>query len=197
MIITWFTSRQAKATAKRLYPIVVQTARSRDLYAMAKLPDTVEGRFEALSLVAFAMMERLSRADKPGKDAAQALFDHMFRDLELNLGQIGVGDMSIGKQTKRLASHFMGRCDSYRRALGKGRPAVLKVLEDHLFDPHDDQRPDTQAITAIADWLADLVLALDAMEDKPLLTGQPDLPQFVGTTYMTEQQQADTEGSDA
>ena len=47
----------------------------------------------------------------------QHLFNTMVSDLDENLREMGVGDMSIGKKVKGLAEIFYGRVKQYKEAL--------------------------------------------------------------------------------
>ena len=66
------------------------------LYQALGVPDTLDGRFDLIALHAFLLIHRLQDAPEPGPALAQAVFDAMFRDMDQNLREIGVGDLSVG-----------------------------------------------------------------------------------------------------
>jgi cytochrome b pre-mRNA-processing protein 3 len=48
---------------------------------------------------------------------AQAVFDAMFNDMDLNLREMGVGDLSVGKRVRAMWEAFHGRSSAYQAAL--------------------------------------------------------------------------------
>jgi cytochrome b pre-mRNA-processing protein 3 len=65
------------------------------LFEACGIPDTLDGRFDALALHAALMIDRLRR-EPDGEALAQAFFDAMFRHLDLTLREIGVQDLGVG-----------------------------------------------------------------------------------------------------
>ena len=62
-------------------------------------------------------MKRLKSVGDEGAKLSQALFDFMFADMERNLREMGVGDLSVGKQVKKMAAAYYGRVKAYDEAL--------------------------------------------------------------------------------
>ena len=89
--------------ATALYGRVAEQARAAELFEACGIPDTLDGRFDALALHAALVIDRL-RAEPDGEALAQALFDAMFRHLDLTLREIGVGDRHL--VAHRLAQHL-------------------------------------------------------------------------------------------
>ena len=124
-------------------PIYAQTAdraRAPYLFEACGIPDTLDGRFDALALHAALMIDRLRR--EPDGDAlAQAFFDAMFRHLDLTLREIGVQDLGVGRRIKIMAEGLHGRALAYREALAGGGTAPLSdVLRRNAYggrSPHD------------------------------------------------------------
>src|SRR3546814_5649296 len=50
------------------------------------------------------------------------LFDILFDDMDQTLREIGVGDLSVGKKIKALASSFYGRVAAYEEGLDASDP---------------------------------------------------------------------------
>lgn len=103
-------------SAHDLYAETILAARDPVMFTAWGVPDTVEGRFEALCLRAFVLLRRL-KGEPAAADLAQAYFDIMFEDLDSNLREMGVGDMTVGKKVKKLAGGFYGRIRAYDAAL--------------------------------------------------------------------------------
>jgi cytochrome b pre-mRNA-processing protein 3 len=105
-------------TGYELYCAAVAAARAPALYAELGVPDTLDGRFDLVGLHVFLLIRRLRMLPRPGADLAQAVFDAMFNDMDMNLRELGVGDMSVGKKVKRMWEAFHGRSAAYQTALG-------------------------------------------------------------------------------
>ncbi len=114
-----------RPAAAALYAAAVAAARAPDLFAGIGIPDTVDGRFDSVALFTFLLIERLRLAPDPGPALAQAVFDAMFRDMDLTLREMGVGDPSMARQMKAMWNAFHGRALAYRPALVRGDAAEL------------------------------------------------------------------------
>ena len=58
----------------------------------------------------------LSVARPRGPALAQAVFDAMFLDMDANLREMGVSDMSVGKRNRAMWEAFHGRSAAYAAA---------------------------------------------------------------------------------
>ncbi len=110
--------------ARALYAATVHAARRPEIFTEMALPDTPEGRFEALALMAFLVLKRL-KSEPTAKRISQVYFDIMFDDIDSNLRELGVGDMSVGKKVKKLAESFYGRIRTYDAALAAPDDGLL------------------------------------------------------------------------
>ena len=108
-----------RAAAERLYAEMVEEARSRRFYGELGVPDTPEGRFEMIALQVALLLRRLRAEGAAGSALGQALFDLMFADMDAALRELGVGDLGVGRQVKRLAGQFYARLAALDRALGE------------------------------------------------------------------------------
>ena len=155
--MNWFKARKArKDAAARLYDVAVANSRNPVFYNELGVADTLDGRFDLLALYVFLMMERLNQLGPEGGKQAQALFDHMFRMIDLTLREMGFGDMGIPKHMKKMMKAFNGRANSYHAALqsrdgdvlmlsivrnvyraeGEAVPHGARELTDHVIDIH-------------------------------------------------------------
>ena len=110
-----------------LYGHVVEAARAPFLYRDLGVPDTLDGRFDLVGLFAFLMVRRLEAEPPAGHRLAQAVFDAMFSDMDVNLREMGVGDLSVGKRVKAMWKAFHGRSASYAAALAAADDAALEA----------------------------------------------------------------------
>lgn len=107
-------------TGSELYCTVVAAARDPFLYTDLGVPDTLDGRFDMVSLYGFLLIQRLKREPMPGPALAQAVFDAMFTDMDVNLREMGVGDLSVGHKVRVMWEAFHGRAASYAAAIVSG-----------------------------------------------------------------------------
>ena len=111
-----------------LYTAAVSAARDPALFGEEAVPDTLEGRFDIIALYAALLVRRLHRDPDPrGPALAQAVFDAMFADMDMNLREMGVGDMSIGKRVRAMWEAFHGRALAYEAALEAEDGAALEA----------------------------------------------------------------------
>ncbi len=132
-LMSLFKKNPDVETAHALYADTILAARRTELFTEMGVPDTPEGRFEMLALMAFLVLRRL-KSDDAARDVAQAYFDVMFEDIDSNLRELGVGDISVGKKVKRLAESFYGRIKAYEEALAAGDNGELcRTLARHPY----------------------------------------------------------------
>ena len=109
-----------------LYGAAVAAARSPFFYAELAVRDSVEGRLDLIHLHAALLVRRLRRdADQRGPALAQAVFDAMFSDMDVNLREMGVSDLVVGKRVRGLWEAFHGRALAYETALDAGDATAM------------------------------------------------------------------------
>ena len=116
---------QSRRAGYALYAAAVTAAREPGLYRSLAVPDTLDGRFDLVGLYAALMIRRLRQLPEPGPALAQAVFDAMFSDMDLNLREMGVGDLSVGRKVRQMWEAFHGRAMAYEDALEAGDAAGL------------------------------------------------------------------------
>ncbi len=126
-----FSARNPAAEA--LYATAVGAAREPAFYVELGVPDTATGRFDLIVLHVFFLIRRLREADSEARDLAQDLFDHMFADMDRSLREMGVGDLSVGRQVKALAQGFYGRSAMFEAALAAPETDMAGVLRRNLY----------------------------------------------------------------
>jgi cytochrome b pre-mRNA-processing protein 3 len=117
-----------------LYTAAVAAARDPYFYAALGVPDTLDGRFDTVGLFAFLLIRRLRGLPRPGPALAQAVFDAMFSDMDVNLREMGVGDLSVGKRVRAMWEAFHGRSTAYDAAMTAGDvPALEAALARNIW----------------------------------------------------------------
>ncbi len=121
-----FARKPHERVGFQLYGAAVAAARRPVLFDAIGVPDTLDGRFDLICLHASLLVRRLRRdADPRGPAIAQALFDAMFADMDINLREMGVSDLAVGKRVKRMWEAFHGRASAYEAALDATDAAAL------------------------------------------------------------------------
>jgi cytochrome b pre-mRNA-processing protein 3 len=149
--------RRSKPTdaIHEIYRIVVEQARQPRFYTDFGVPDTVDGRFEMVTLHAFLVLRRLKQASESANDTAQALFDVMFEDMDLSLREMGAGDMGVGKRVKAMVQAFYGRISSYESGLAEtGLAGAPDVLEEALVrNVYASVQPGEEELSGLAAYI--------------------------------------------
>ncbi|MXP65779.1 ubiquinol-cytochrome C chaperone [Roseomonas sp. M0104] len=149
-----------------LYTAAVQAARHPAFFAGLGVPDTLDGRFDLVALHVGLLIRRLHRdADPRGPALAQAVFDAMFADMDFNLREMGVGDMSIARRVKNMWEAFHGRAQAYEAALAAGdRAGLAAALARNVW--RGEQPAEAPAPRRLADFAftADAALAAQGLE---------------------------------
>ena len=112
--------------ADEAYRQVVEQARRPEFFTVLGVPDTLDGRFELICLHVFLYLRRLKGERPPAVALAQHFVDTMFADFDRSLREIGTGDLSVGRQIRRMAEAFYGRVRAYDEGL-QGSDAQLSA----------------------------------------------------------------------
>jgi cytochrome b pre-mRNA-processing protein 3 len=111
------TSARHDRAGLALYRAAVAAARDPWFYRALRVSDTLDGRFDLIAVHTFLLIHRLQDAPAPGPVLAQAVFDAMFRDMDDNLREIGVGDLSVSRRMRAMWEALHGRAQAYGSAL--------------------------------------------------------------------------------
>lgn len=154
--------------AEAAYAAVLAASRRPEFYRDFAAPDTLDGRFDVLCVHAFLAMRRVRAiASDEAAVLGQAVFDAMFLDLDAALRQIGVSDIRIGKEVKKMAQAFLGRVAAYDAALGD-RAALAEALTRNLYRGTAEN---PVAAAALAEYMVCADRALAHASDAEILAG--------------------------
>jgi cytochrome b pre-mRNA-processing protein 3 len=115
----FFNPTASAKIAREIYLLIVAKARQPYFYAELGVPDTVDGRFDMITLHAILVIEFITKGGKASKALSQQIFDEMFADMDRSLREMGAGDLSVGKKVRKMAEVFYGRAKAYREALAQ------------------------------------------------------------------------------
>ena len=110
--------RRPSAAAISLYDRIVAQARSPGFYRDYGVADTLDGRFEMIVLHLFLLLRRLEGAGEGGRALGQHVFNRFCADMDENLREIGISDLKVPKEMRRIGDAYYGRAKAYNAALG-------------------------------------------------------------------------------
>jgi cytochrome b pre-mRNA-processing protein 3 len=174
-IFSLFAGKQPDVRAVALYRAIVAQSRQAGFYREHGVPDSLDGRFDMIVLHSFLVMRRLRRIGAAAEPLSQQLFDLMFADMDSNLREIGVGDLSVGKKVKAMAQAFYGRVESYEAALQSGDNDQLRqALARNLYA--GKANPEAPGLAAVAAYLRQADASLASQADGEILAGNLVFP---------------------
>jgi cytochrome b pre-mRNA-processing protein 3 len=138
-----------RGTIEAIYGMIVTQVREPLFYRELGVPDTVNGRFDLLLLHLWMVLRHL-RAIEGGTELAQGVFDAFCADMDANLREMAVGDLTVPKKMRALGEAFYGRVAAYDRALADGHDALAKPIDRNIFDGTDPANARRLAIYAEA-----------------------------------------------
>lgn len=160
---------------EKLYLAAVSAARRPVLYTEFEVPDTVDGRFDAIVLHLWLVLlwlrgDAVAEALKTGADeVGQDLFDTMVTDMDRSLREMGVSDVRVGKRVKDMAKGFYGRLKAYDEGLSGPETALEEALRRNLFGTVDVQ---DGTLVSLAEYLKSEVKSMASLPDDEVLAGR-------------------------
>jgi cytochrome b pre-mRNA-processing protein 3 len=165
-----FRPRFHPATIDSLYGVIVAQARLPDFYEEFGVADSVDGRFELIVLHLALVTRRVSR-EAGGAALGTALVDRFGRDMDDNLREMGVGDLTVPKKMKRMFEALYGRTRIYQSALDEtGSDALDAALARNVFGGRGG------AVARLAAYVRRAARDLDAADIRQILAGRLAFP---------------------
>jgi cytochrome b pre-mRNA-processing protein 3 len=171
MIFQLFRRTRDHPSIASLYGTIVAQARKPAFYQSFGVPDTANGRLEMILLHVILLLRRLAGepADASGP-LAQAVFDLFCRDMDANLREMGVGDLTVPRTMRRIGEAFYGRRAAYMKALDCDDPqALVEVLTRNVLDGREGGQK-------LAGYVRAAVRALAAQDIAELFAGKLGFP---------------------
>ena len=152
-----------RGTIEAIYGMIVTQARLPSFYRDLGVPDTVNGRFDLLVLHLWMVLRRFRSAEADANHS-QALFDRFCDDMDANLREMGVGDLTVPKRMQAFGEAFYGRVAAYDLALSLGEEPLAQALCKNILNGQDIVKARRLAIyTEMA------IAALEGFDDATLL----------------------------
>jgi len=168
-MFTMFRTIAVREAAELAYGRVVEQARQLGFFVNCGVPDTVDGRFELICLHAFLYLHRLKREQPQAAPLGQRFFDTMFGDFDRSLREMGTGDLSVGREIKRMAQAFYGRVGAYEHGLAGDDWVLQQALARNLFGTAP---PDPSCLAAMAGYVRREAARLSRQGADELLAGR-------------------------
>jgi cytochrome b pre-mRNA-processing protein 3 len=125
--------RRDREIADGLYTCIVDASRQPAFFVEFAVPDTLDGRFEMLSLHMFIALNGLVDRNDQDKKLARSIMELFVRDMDAALREIGVSDIKVPKRMKALYGSFGGRIAGYTLAVAEGGEALCAALARNVY----------------------------------------------------------------
>ena len=111
---------QNKSQEEKLYNKIISLSRNKLFYTRLGLNDTFQNRINLIFLhISFLFIKiRQDNKNRPYKKFYQVMFDYIFNKIELNMREIGGGDITVNKNMKSLVKIFYNillNCENYKK----------------------------------------------------------------------------------
>ncbi len=163
-----FRPHPERTAAEIAYRRIVDQARRPGFFLNGGVPDTVDGRFELICLHAFLFLQRLKGEQPRSARHSQRFVAAMLSDFDRSLREMGTGDLSVGREVKRMAEGFYGRFAAYEDGLAAGEAALGPALSRNLFGT---TTPGPAQLKAMAKYVREEAAALRRQDARALLAG--------------------------
>jgi len=164
-----FRRNPTRDAAEHAYALVVEQSRRPEFFMTFGVPDTLDGRFEMICLHAFLYLHRLKCEGAAATRLGQSFFDCMFADFDRSLREIGTGDLSVGRQVKRMAEAFYGRIRAYEEGLAGHDAALCAALARNIYGT---AAATDEQLARVASYIRREVTGLAAQPAATLLAGK-------------------------
>lgn len=147
-----------------LYEAIVAAARRPEWYR-AGVPDTLDGRFEMVTAILSQVLLRLE-GDVAVRQESVWLTELFVDDMDGQMRQIGIGDLTVGKYVGKMMAALGGRLGAYRGA------ATREARGEVLWRNLGVEAPDTDGAAIVADRLDRLVAGLATLPPAEIIVGR-------------------------
>ena len=169
-------SRAAHKSARALYASIEQRSREPVFYADYAVPDTLDGRFDMIALHVGLLIDHVRTLGPDGQRIAQAIFDEMVLRMEQSCRQLGIGDLGVPRQIKKMMQALQGRAVAYAESIKAN--TLDAALQRNLYATVD--APSGAVLNGMADYIKSYKHQIDQTSIDVIKAGQfnfPPLPQ--------------------
>jgi cytochrome b pre-mRNA-processing protein 3 len=160
----------SRGTIEAIYGMIVTQAREPLFYRDLGVPDTVNGRFDLLVLHLWIVLRRL-KSIEGGVDLSQTLFDRFCDDMDANLREMGVGDLTVPKRMQAFGEAFYGRAAAYDLALTAGEEPLAQALCKNILNGEQIEKA-----RRLASYTEVVIAALGGVDEAALRSASWKVP---------------------
>ena len=136
--------------ANNVYNMLVEHARHPIFYAEFKVADNLDGRFDMIVLHMILVLRRYK--EHKDLDMVNHIQNAFFKDMDRNLREMGVGDVTVPKKIKKMAEAYLGRSNAYTLPFDeKNKKKVLSKLKE-IEKKYSEQIPWVEALPLLEEW---------------------------------------------
>jgi len=162
-----FGAHEDRDGVRPLYAAVVAEARQPHWYLEGGVADTRDGRFEMVSAILALVLIRMEALGETAKGPSTALAEVFVEDMDGQLREEGIGDVSVGKHIGKMMGALGGRLGAYRGA--ESNNGLEAALRRNLY--RGEQVAEAR-VEHSAQALRGFARHLDALDLKALLQGK-------------------------
>jgi len=177
-----FGSIARRRIAHGIYHSAVVRAREPLFYNSFGVFDSLDGRFDMISIHVFLVLHRLKAGSRTARRLGQDIFDIMFSDMDRSLREIGVGDLSVGRKVKAMAKALNGRIVNY----DKGLHQQVSLEEALMRNLYRGQKTHDRILSSMAQYMRETSAYLNQQSESDILKGHinwgplPNVPRREG-----------------
>ena len=161
MILRLFSRAPRDEIIASLYGTIVAQARAPLFYQIYRVPDTINGRFEMVTLHSVLLVRHLEQRPEPARSLGQGVFDSFCTDMDGSMREMGVGDLAVPRKMRRVGEAFYGRLRTYGAALASLDGGLLAAaLERNVFAG----APEPEGATRLGAYVRAAVCSLQAQD---------------------------------
>ena len=111
-----FLFEKKKYNLDNLYNKIVLLSRKKFFYNKLNIKDSFYSRIHLIFFHVSFLLINLKSKENENNALSQEFFDHMFAQIELNMRELGLGDVSINKQMKNFVKIFyfiLLKCENF------------------------------------------------------------------------------------
>lgn len=168
----FFKKKKETNIAFKIYQKIMNFSRDKIFYTKFLVPDTIDGRFDTLTLLVVIIVYRLSLVKENGSTISQLLFDMLFQDLDYSLREMGAGDAAVTKNMRKFVSSYMGRQKVYINAFKDNNFKKLEIsIINNIFR---NTKVNKQVSSLFTKKILDIHETLSSISDDDILRGNFD-----------------------
>jgi cytochrome b pre-mRNA-processing protein 3 len=187
MISLPFRRSPQLSTIDALYGTIVAQARSPVFYRSYGVPDTLAARMDMIVLHLVLVLRRLHVAAKSTPVAnllSQGVFDRFCEDMDDNLREMGVGDLAVPKEMRRVGEAFYGRAKAYEPGLAANdADAIATAIARNVFGDTQNLAMPPLGAVQLAHYMQEAAARLGAQATELVLRAELVFPNPEAALY--------------